>query len=287
MNFSSIVNEYFISPMFERTGYNEVNTLVYAIIAVSIAYIIYKLFTLKKIKFDKDFILRVIPFILLGSTMRVVTDSIDTGRMLAYEGFFQPIYEIILNTGIYNYGFFTITPGIYVLIGLFTISAIYLSYHFKKENYGSYLALSLFFLHLLILIPLFTNILYGVLILLGTILITGIYMYFKKESNLQGHWYILLAQTFDGMSTFVTLDIFNRFNEKMYAEQHVVANVLSEMFGDTMIPFLIVKILLSIGIIYFLEKEKNNNERYYIALLVIIFGLAPGVRNTLRLICGA
>jgi uncharacterized membrane protein len=76
-------------------------------------------------------------------------------------------------------------------------------------------------------------------------------------------------------------------NEKMYAEQHVVASFLSDFFGETMLPFLIVKILLSIGIIYFLEKEKNNNERYYIALLVIIFGLAPGVRNTLRLLCGA
>jgi uncharacterized membrane protein len=89
------------------------------------------------------------------------------------------------------------------------------------------------------------------------------------------------------MSTFVTLDVFNMLNEKMYAEQHVVASFLSDFFGETMLPFLIVKILLSIGIIYFLEKEKNNNERYYIALLVIIFGLAPGVRNTLRLLCGA
>lgn len=287
MDFSAIINNYFISPMLEKTGYNEINTLVYAIIAVSIAYVIYKWFTIKKIKFDRNFILRVVPFILLGSTMRVVTDSIDTGRMLAYDGFFQPIYEMIISSGIYNYGFFTITPGIYILIGLFTIGAIYLSYHFKRENYGSYLASFLFILHLLILIPMFTNIIYGIMVLLGAGLIVGTYLYFKRKSNFEVHWYILLAQTFDGMSTFVTLDIFNRFNEKMYAEQHVVANVLSEMFGDSMIPFLIVKILLSIGIIYFLEKEKNNNERYYIALLVIIFGLAPGVRNTLRLICGA
>jgi uncharacterized membrane protein len=287
MDVSSIISEYFLNPMFERTGYNEVNTLVYAIIAVSIAYIIYKWFTIKKINFDKNFILRVIPFILLGSTMRVVTDSIDTGRMLAYEGFFQPVYDIILNMGIYNYSFLTVTPGIYVLIGIFTIIAIYLSYHFKKENYGSYLAVSLFILHLLILLPMFTNIIYGILILLGTALIVGVYLHFKKKSNLDGYWYILLAQTFDGMSTFVTLDIFNTFNEKMYAEQHVVANVLSGFFGDSMLPFLIIKILLSLGVIYFLEKEKNQNERYYIALLVIIFGLAPGIRNTLRLVCGA
>lgn len=287
MDLSAIINEYFIAPMVEKTGYNEINTLVYAIIAISFAYLIYKTFTMKGIKFNKEFILRVIPFILLGSTMRVVTDSVDTGRMLGYEGFFQPVYELILNSGIYNYGFITITPGIYVLIGLFTIVAIYLSYHFKKENYGSYVALGLFLLHFLILIPMFTHILYGVLVLLGVILVVGIYLHFKKTSNLEAHWYILLAQTFDGMSTFVTLDIFNAFNGIKYAEQHVVANVLSGMFGETMIPFLLVKIILSIGIIFFLEKEKNENERNFIALLVIIFGLAPGIRNTLRLICGA
>jgi uncharacterized membrane protein len=287
MNVSGIINEYFLNPMIERTGYNEINTLVYAIIAVSIAYIVYKLFTINKIKINKEFILRVIPFILLGSTMRVITDSIDTGRMVSYEGFFQPVYEMILNTGIYNYGFLTVTPGIYVSIGIFTIVSIYLSYKYKKENYGSYLASFLFIFHFLLLFPMFTNILYGILILLGAGLIVGVYLYFKKQSNLSVHWYILLAQTFDGMSTFVTLDIFNRFQENMYAEQHVVANVLSEMFGNSMLPFLVVKILLSLGIIYLLEKEKNNNERYYIALLVIIFGLAPGIRNTLRLICGA
>lgn len=287
MDFSNLINEYFIAPMIEKTGYNEINTLVYAVIAVSFAYLIYKMFTMKGIKFDREFILRVIPFILLGSTMRVVTDSVDTGRMLGYEGFFQPVYELILNSGIYNYGFLTITPGIYVLIGLFTIAAVYLSYHFKKENYGSYLALSLFILHLLILIPMFTNILYGLFVLIGAGLVVGTYLHFKKKSNLEVHWYILLAQTFDGMSTFVTLDLFNRFGEKMYAEQHVVANFLGGMFGESMLPFLLVKILLSLGIIYFLEKEKNENERNYIALLVIIFGLAPGIRNTLRLICGA
>ena len=273
--------------MIERTGYNEINTLVYAIIAISCAYLIYKTFTMKGIKFNQQFILRIIPFILLGSTMRVVTDSIDTGRMLSYQGFFQPIYEIILNSGIYNYGFITITPGIYVLIGLFTILAIYLSYHFKKENYGSYVALALFLIHLTILIPMFINILYGLLVILGATIIVGIYLHFKKTSNLETHWYILLAQTFDGISTFVTLDIFNALNGVKYAEQHVVAGFLSASFGETMLPFLIVKILLSIGIIFFLEKEKNENERNFIALLVIIFGLAPGIRNTLRLICGA
>lgn len=287
MDISNFINEYFIRPMVEHTGYNEINTLVYALIAISFAYLIYKTFTMKGIKFNREFILRVIPFILLGSTMRVVTDSVDTGRMLSYEGFFQPVYEMILNSGIYNYGFITITPGIYVLIGLFTIVAIYLSYHFKKENYGSYVALALFMLHFLILIPMFTHILYGILVLLGAIIVVGTYLHFKKTSNLETHWYILLAQTFDGMSTFVTLDIFNAFNGIKYAEQHVVAGFLSNTFGETMLPFLLVKIILSIGIIFFLEKEKNENERNFIALLVIIFGLAPGIRNTLRLICGA
>lgn len=287
MNFTSVFNEYFLKPMYEHAGYNEVNTLFYALIAISCAYLIYKLFTSKGIKFNKEFIIRVIPFILLGSTMRVVTDSVDTGRMLGYEGFFKPVYDAILTSGIYNYGFLTITPGIYVVIGLFTLFAIYISYHFKKENYGSYLALTLFALHFLILIPMFTNIIYGLIVLIGAGLVLGVYLYFKRKSNLEVYWYILLAQTFDGMSTFVTLDLFNKFEGKMYAEQHVVANFLGGMFGESMLPFLIVKILLSIGIIYFLEREKNENERNYIALLVIIFGLAPGVRNTLRLVCGA
>ncbi|MEM3364513.1 MAG: DUF63 family protein [Candidatus Micrarchaeia archaeon] len=286
MDAAEFFNEYFVRPIIMHEGYNSINTITYAIIAVIAAFLIYKLFRKAGAEFNRDFIVRVIPYILLGSTVRVVTDSITTGGMQAYVGPFRPVYDVILASHIYDYGFLTASPGIFFVIGIFAIATMYYSYRSRNYDFGAKLAFALFVLHLIILLPLFTNVTFGALIIILAGSICGLYMAFKKESTVPMHWLVVFSQALDGSATFVTLDIYNRMHNGGYVEQHVLANHLASIAGDSMVLFLALKVLLAIGIVWLLEKEKNQNEKGYIALLIIIFGLAPGVRDLLRLVCG-
>ncbi len=287
MPIGEFIQEHFINPILLHSGYNPINTIAYAIIAIACAYAIYKLFRRINVDFDKDFIVRVVPYILLGSTIRVVTDSIDTGTMQKYDGPLRAVYEIIINSHMYDYGFATASPGIYVIIGLFATATLYYSYKTKNRNLGPGIALALFIFHLLILMPMFINIEYLALILLLASLTAYIYISVKKSSSVPMHWLILFSQSLDGFATFITLDVYNKIAGGSYVEQHVLANMLAGLFGGSMVGFVLIKIALSIAVIYMLEKDDNAPEKGFIAMLVIIFGMAPGVRNMLRLTVGA
>lgn len=286
MDISAFINEHYIEPIVQHEGYNPVNTLTYALIAVVCAFIIYRWLKSEKIEVNCTFIISVLPFILLGSALRVVTDSIDSGMMQRYAGFMRPVYDIVLASHIYDYGLLTVTPGIYVVIGLLTIALIWISHRLKKPSLGPTVAWVLFAVHFLLLIPLFVNFAYAALIIAIASVIAGAYYCIKRTSNVPLHYFVVFSQALDGAATFVTLDIFNKVAGKMYVEQHVFANSLYAAFGGSMLPFLIIKTLLPIAIIHFLENEKDSDERGYIALLVVIFGLAPGVRDLLRLAAG-
>ncbi|MCX8205934.1 MAG: DUF63 family protein [Candidatus Micrarchaeota archaeon] len=286
MDIGAFINEHYISPIIMHEGYNPVNTLTYAIIAVICAFLIYKWLKREGIAVDRQFMLRILPFILLGSTLRVITDSIHSGAMQAYDGLMKPVYGIVLASHIYDYGFLTVTPGIYVVVGLFTIALIWISHRLRKPDLALAVAWVLFAVHFLMLVPLFANFAYAALILAIAGAIAGAYYTLKRNSNVPLHYLVVFSQALDGAATFVTLDIFNRAVGNMYVEQHVFANSLYALVGGTMLPFLVIKALLPIAIIHFLEKENDSDERGYIALLVIIFGLAPGVRDLLRLLAG-
>ncbi len=286
MDVGAFIEEYFIKPIVMHEGYNSINTLTYAIIAVASAYIIYKLFTRAGVKFDREFIIRTIPYVLLGSTARVVTDSIDTGAMQAYDGMLKPIYLAILNSHVYDYGILTTSPGIYVVIGLFAIASMYYSYRSKNYDFGPKAAFALFLLHLFILIPLMKNVLFALIILAIASAITYVYSLIIKKNPVALHWLVVFAQALDGAATFVTLDVFNKMSGGGYVEQHVFANALAGTFGGSMLPFLFIKVVLAAAIVHILGDERDANERNFIALIIIILGMAPGVRDMLRLTCG-
>ncbi|MCX8200112.1 MAG: DUF63 family protein [Candidatus Micrarchaeota archaeon] len=286
MDIAGFFEEYYIRPIVMHEGYNPINTLTYAIIAVIAAFLIYKLFKGAGVRFDKDFIMRVVPYVLLGSAIRVVTDSITTGGMQAYSGIFKPAYDFILASHIYDYGFLTTSPGIFFVIGFFAIVTMYYSYRSKNYDFGAKLALGLFIAHLIILLPLFTNVVFGLLILLLAGMICALYLAAKRTSTVPMHWLVVFSQALDGSATFVTLDIYNKVHGGGYVEQHVLANHLASIMGGSMILFLALKVVLAVMVVWILEKEKDEGEKGYIALLIIIFGLAPGVRDLLRLVCG-
>lgn len=76
-----------------------------------------------------------------------------------------------------------------------------------------------------------------------------------------------------------------------YGEQHVVGNFIIGAFG-TPFGFYLLKLLFVLAVVFLLRRELNEKksaeaeEKNYILLIITIFGLAPGVRDALRIIAG-
>jgi len=92
-------------------GYNPVNTLTYGIILAWSVSWIYRFLEKKKISVDLRFALSIIPYILLGSTLRVLEDA---------DFFSSPVKYIM------------ISPLIYIVIGLFTIFMVLMGNEFES-----------------------------------------------------------------------------------------------------------------------------------------------------------
>ena len=281
------IEEYFIEPIWDRTGYNLVNTLVYAAIALGVAWLLYKVLRRERIVIDEKFVLSIIPFILLGSTARVITDAVDTGVMALYRG--NPIADFILESQIYDYSYLTVTPGIYVLVGAITIAAVFGLNRARRPELIAPLGMVLWLSQLLLLSPIlqfwsFTALALG-LALMGT---CAGYLVLKqlKIASLTGSL-VVFGHALDGAATYVMIDLFGPSVGKQYFEQHVLSRTIGTI-GNSMFVYFLVKVAFATLVMIAVEKDsENRQELFYVALLLLIFGLAPGVRDILRMLAGA
>ncbi|MEM3399398.1 MAG: DUF63 family protein [Candidatus Micrarchaeia archaeon] len=279
----SFIDRYFIEPLWQHEGYNIFNTTVYAIIALASAYLIFLLLQKMKIRIDDEFIYSIIPFIFIGSTIRVITDSIDTG--VAKGEMLLGFMQYILDSHIYDYGYLTASPGIYVVIGLLTLVCVVVFKLLGKEKYLKFVGITLFIPHFLILTPMMKNFAYVVLILVFALLGFSIGFYIFKGINPAS--LAVFSHSLDGAATFVILDFFNRYAGGKYFEQHVIPSLIGSAFG-TMLPFFLIKVFFSTFAAYIIiNSEESEEEKKYLLLLLVIFGLAPGIRDTMRLLVGA
>ena len=118
VGFPPFIQEFFLDPICNYSGYNFVNTLTYGIILIGIAfYLVFPFFNKRGIRFDFRFGLAVLAFVLFGSTLRILEDLKILGRSCNP---FEP-------------GFLTVTPGIYVAVGLLAIAALIFSIWLAKK----------------------------------------------------------------------------------------------------------------------------------------------------------
>ncbi|MEM2175489.1 MAG: DUF63 family protein, partial [Candidatus Micrarchaeia archaeon] len=146
--------------------------MVYAIIAVIACYFIF--FIMKK-KFNKKLLIYIIPFVLFGSSMRVLTDLVDSGEKVDFF-----LTNMLISTGFYNYSFFTVTPGIYILVTIIFLISVGIS-ELTNEKVLPYIGIFLFLIHFLALVPFFKNFIFLFLILfISSILFLSSYLILKK-----------------------------------------------------------------------------------------------------------
>ena len=245
------------------SGYTIFNTVVYTLILLLFILAIIRLF--EKIEIDPiSIIISIIPFIFLGSSTRALVDN-----------------------GIYPKTIFLITPGLYILVGLFTIVSLMFSiYLFHKKNIDY--RITLFLIGLVSIMPNIINIprfnivpvFYVLAIWIFSSLIffaLSFFMeFFKDKINLS----ILSAHLFDASTTFVAVEFFN------YSEQHVLANALYQQF-DTSLTMFPMKIIVIVAVLYIIDQYFDNQTiKSLLKLTVFVLGLAPGLRNFLTLAIG-
>lgn len=97
---------------------------------------------------------------------------------------------------------------------------------------------------------------------------------------------ILGAHLIDASSTFVGVDLLG------YYEKHVVPTLLINLTGTAAVMYPL-KLAIFIPAIYLLDKEvggkddqRTQNLINLIKLVILVLGLSPAVRNTLRMTLG-
>ena len=102
------------------------------------------------------------------------------------------------------------------------------------------------------------------------------------------------AHALDGSASFMAIEVFNRVATdclelgRCYFGQHVIERAVGGALPYGTAIFLLAKLLFALFAVHVIEGQcKDKNERAFIYALVIIFGLAPGIRNALRLLIGA
>ncbi|MBN2478541.1 DUF63 family protein, partial [Candidatus Micrarchaeota archaeon] len=147
-----------------------------------------------------------------------------------------------------------------------------------------YLGLGLWIPHFLLLVPFMKYILYSVPVLLMALI--PAYLVFRQFKD--GVYSLMVfGHALDGAATFFIIDFFSGISGIPYGEQHVISRAVGELLG-TFFVFYILKVAISLAAVYILAKEKMEREdKIFFALIIITIGLAPGIRDVLRMVVGA
>ena len=280
------IQKYYIDPIINDSGYNIFNTVTWAIILGLSVYLLIYLLQKMKIQIDAKSMAATIPFIIAGASLRVVADS----------GAISPPFSYVL-----------ITPNIYFFVFLVTAACLIFAlllqkYKLVKTFHLPYSALGILFI-LIVYAVLFSvceivnwYVPFAVaLVGIAAALIVGIIAQkagsplFSDKMNLT----ILAAHMMDATSTVIGIEVFG------YVEKHVLPAYLIELTGSAyvMYPlkiaiFLIVVLLLDKGLESAAanENEKDRAQlgqiKNAIKFVIIILGIAPAIRNSIRLMFG-
>jgi uncharacterized membrane protein len=275
----NFINDYYVRPIWEYSGYNIVNTLTYAIIAIIAVFLIFRIIR-NHIQIDSRFIFSVLCFVLLGSTLRSLTDSIDSG---VFSGV-TPIHSLILDSHIYDYGYLTVSPGIYLVTAAILLLSMLILHQIKQMDKLWIPAVVLWIPHFLLLIPFMGYWIYSIPILILAAIPTYIAYWYFKDRILS---LIVAGHALDGAATFFVIDIFSKISGIPYGEQHVFSAAIGNI-GGTYFTFYLVKVLIAFAAVYLIRGEEMSDvEKRYIALVLMIMGFAPGIRDVLRMVLGA
>ncbi|NYT20083.1 MAG: DUF63 family protein [Methanosarcinales archaeon] len=271
------VNEYYLDPIFQDSGYNPVNTITWALILGICVFAVAKLLDKWNVKVDERFVFSIVPFVLAGSSLRVLEDA----------GVFEPPLSYLF-----------ITPNIYFVVFIGTVICLL----FSRWLYSSgrvtdwnrsfaLLGLGWFALNIIALLVVedierpFSLV---AILSSGTLFAGAIYFLLEKVGwpyiNDRLNLAIIWAHLLDASSTFIGVDTLG------YYEKHVVPAYLIDLTGTALVMYPL-KLAIFLPVIYildtqFMADEESRNLRTFVKMVIIILGLSPACRNTIRMALG-
>jgi uncharacterized membrane protein len=266
---AAFVHKYYIDPIIYDTGYNPVDTVTWAIILGLAILGLIKLLGRWGFLMDERLLLSTLPYILAGSSLRVIEDADLVAAPWRY---------------------LLITPLIFFLVFLATSACLLVTrkiwgevYHAKYAAIG--LLWTLFNLAVLSTVGIKNAWVIAAVFLLGSALAGGIIFgrHWQRSFIFLGERFnrmIIYAHMLDASSTYIGVDWFS------YYEKHVVPTLLINLTGTAAIMFPL-KLLILLPALSMIDKSINEPSfRNLTKLTLITLGLAPAVRNTLRLALG-
>jgi uncharacterized membrane protein len=283
---SDFLYKYYIDPVKYGEPYNIVETLTYAIILIIGVYLLYRWFSNSAwlldhgIKLDSSFILATLPYVVLGGVLRVIQDTGMVGG---------------------DWQYLIVTPPIYFVLFFFTLAMIFIGGTLKKngliKDFLSFYAfigcMSVFVVSLILLswgmahahVDLFILAIILLMALAATVLVWGFMRYILSWEYVQDPLYIALifGQMLDASATSYGLTFHPAVH---YIEQHVVGSNLIAMTGTAfvMYPLKLVILFPAIYIMQLYRKEANTTFWHLVLLAMIVVGLAPGIRDMIRMV---
>jgi len=266
---AAFVHKYYIDPIIYDTGYNPVDTVTWAIILGLAILGLIKLLRRWDLLMDERLLLSTLPYVLAGSSLRVIEDA-----------------DLVAAPGRY----FLITPLIFFLVFLITAACLIITRKIWGEKFHArYAAIGFLwtFFNLAVLSTLgFKNTwVIAAVFLLGSALTGGILFCRRRLSALKFlddkfNQMIIYAHMLDASSTYFGVDWF------YYYEKHVVPTFLINLTGSAAIMFPL-KLIILLPVLSMIDKSlQDPSLRNLTKLTLITLGLAPAIRNTLRLALG-
>ncbi|ASJ07436.1 DUF63 family protein [Thermococcus pacificus] len=248
---------YFWEPMFTRSGYNPVNTFVYAfLLGLGVIYSYRYIIKPLKIPVDERLFWAVTPMVVFGATVRALVD----GGVL-------PKNPLILTPGVFFTAFFLIVPAI-------ALDAKLKSYPKVTIAWGTILALWANYL----LVTHAKNWEPYELTLVHTAVSWAVILAFYRWRPFDKlYLYAVLAHFYDMGSTVVAIQFYG------YREVHWLENILVNHFGAYFYyPWItIILVVVYYGLKYLVPEEE---ERRFWYLAIYILGLGPAIRDPAQLV---
>ncbi|MCX8207195.1 MAG: DUF63 family protein [Methanothrix sp.] len=265
----NFVQRYYVEPVINDSGYNPVNTVTWAIVLGIFIFLIHRAFIRYGIGFSGRFIIATAPYIIAGSSLRVVEDAELIAPPIAY---------------------LLITPLIYFLVASVTLLALFIS---RKLTGGyrlySAIGISWSLLNLFVLIrggvqnawvPL-AVIALGSSITGCVFLLSRILPHRLSIPNSGCSLPVILSHMLDASSTYIGVDWLG------YEEKHVVPTLLIHMMGSAAVMYP-VKLVVLLPLLSILDDSLRDDRDMWgiLVLTLLVLGLAPATRNTLRMMLG-
>jgi len=263
----SFIYRYYIEPIEKQSGYNYIQEITYGILLFFMAYLFYRVCRALNIEIDRRFVVVTVFYTVLISLIRALVDG-----------------------GHIPYTYYTVTPGIVVVIGIYYLIAVVLSALILKERYYI-LATIMAVLPLTYLAFVFLKNIVHIealfYVLFIVVLVYALLNYLLERVELLRNTlkfqsidrYVILAQLIDGVATAIGIGLYG------YWEQHPLPRFFMDNFGPyIMIP---LKLVAVITVLYILNIEvEDKNLRNILKITVMALGLAPGLRNLFRIMMG-